>query len=343
MMWRILFAAAMAAPVLADEVARPVVSEIAAPGPVQPRSFTGTVEAEVTTNLAFLTLGRVASLPVTAGDVVRSGDVLATLDQVSLNEDLAAAEAALQGARAQAEFAQQSLDRVKQLVARNVASQAQLESAQAAVATSAAAVVAGEADLARARDAAGYSQLTAPMDGIVTQTLVDPGTVVSVGTPVLTLAGLSGREAVVDVPAEFLALLPNNAAFEVTGRGSSPLRAVLSRVEPSANEGTRSRRLRLTLQDAPASYRLGSLILARLAGAETSVMTLPQQAIVGEAGKPRVWRVGEGRKVVLVPITLGTDLGGRVVVTAGLSAGDEIVVRGVNSLTEGQMVGEGVQ
>lgn len=321
-----------------EEAARPVVTEIVSPGPVQNRSFTGTIEAEVTTNLAFLTLGRVATLPVSAGDKVKQGQVLATLDQVTLNEDLASAEAALQGAMARAQFAQQSYDRAKQLVSRGVATAAQLESAQAGLDTAKAAVAASEADLTQARDAAGYSELKAPMDGIVTATLVETGTFVSVGTPILTLAGIGGREAVLDVPTEFLALLNPGDVFTITGRGSDPVQGVLRLVEPVADKGTRSRRLRLALQDPPESYRLGSLISAQLAAKAADVMTVPASAIVD--GK--VWVVGDQRKVAQVPVILGAATGSRVIVTGGIESGQEIVVRGVHSLTEGQTVGEGI-
>lgn len=341
----------LAAPAMAETEAsapeasalRPVISEIVTPGPVQPRSFTGTVEAEVTTDLAFQTLGRIATLNVASGDRVKAGDVLATLDQVTLNEDLAAAQAALQGARAQEDFARQSYDRMQELVSRAVATDAQMESAQAALDTARANVSTAEANLVSAQDAAGYSALHAPMDGIVTSTAVETGTVVAVGTTVLTLAALAGREAVLDVPPDFLALIHVGDTFEVTGRGSPPVMARLRIIEPSAGTGTRSRRIRLTLEDPPQTYRLGSLISARLAGTTAAVVTLPEVAIAGTPGAPQVWQVGEGRKVHLVPVTLGAQLGGRVVVTAGLAAGAEIVVRGVHSLTEDQTVGEGLR
>lgn len=323
--------------------ARPVISQIVARGTVQSRSFIGTIEAEVTTPLAFLTLGRLATLPVATGDKVHKGDILATLDQVTLDEDVTAAEAALQGAQARADFARQSFARTEQLVQRGVASTAQQEAAQAARDTAEAAVTAAEADLTRARDAASYSALRAPRDGVVTATLVEPGTVVSIGTPILTLAGLTGREAVLDVPAEVLALLKLGDAFEVQGRGSPPITGTLKVIEPSAGQGTRSRRLRLTLVDAPASYRLGSLISARLSAKAIAVMTLPKAALAGTAKAPAVWRVTEGRKVALVPVTLGQDLGEDVIITGGIAAGDEIVVRGVHSLTEGQSVGERIE
>ena len=348
MRFGLLILTVLANPAFADteppalQVPRPVVSETITPAAAQTRPFTGTVEAQVTTTLAFLTLGRVATLAVAAGDRVRQGAVLATLDQVSLDEDLSAAQAALQGAQARAVFAVQSFERVQALVKRGVAATAQQEQAQAAADTAKAGVVAAEADLARAKDAATYSALTAPMDGVVTATLVDPGTVVSVGTPILTLAGLTGREAVLDVPSETLSLLHLGDAFTVTGRGTAPISGTLTRIDPSAGSGTRSRRIHLALVDPPPSFRLGSLISAHLAAQSLSVITIPQKALIGPQDAPQVWRVGAGRKVGRVFVTLGEVVEDRVVVTSGLVAGDEIVVRGVNALTEGQTVGPAV-
>lgn len=344
----LLILAVLATPVFAEteppvlQGPRPVVSEIITPAAAQARPFTGTVQAQVTTTLAFLTLGRLATLAVTTGDRVTQGAVLATLDQVSLDEDLSAAQAALQGAQARAVFAVQSFDRVQSLVQRGVAATAQLEQAQAALETAKAGVVAAKADLARAKDAASYSALTAPMDGVVTATLVDPGTVVSVGTPILTLAGLIGREAVLDVPPESLSLMQLGDAFTVTGRGSAPISAKLTQIDPSAGSGTRSRRIHLTLFDPPPTYRLGSLITAHLAAQSLSVITIPQKALTGPPESPQVWRVGAGRKVDLVAVTLGDRLEDRVIVTSGLAAGDEIMVRGVASVTAGQSVGPAV-
>ncbi len=348
MRFGLLILAALANPACAEtepmaaEIARPVVSEIVTPGSAQSRPFTGKVEAQMTTTLAFLTLGRVATLAVATGDRVTQGTVMATLDQVSLDEDVSIAQAALQGAQARGLFAAQSFERVKALVKRGVASVAQREQAQAALDTANAAIVAAEADMARAKDAASYSVLTAPMDGVVTATLVDPGTVVSVGTPILTLAGLNGREAVLDVPTETLSLMHIGDGFTITGRGSAPISGQLERIDPSVGTDTRSRRIHLTLVDPPPTYRLGSLISAQPAAQSLSVITIPQKALVGRQDAPQVWRVGAGRKVGLVAVTLGDAVDDRVIVTSGLTAGDEIVVRGVTSLIAGQTVGAAI-
>ncbi|NBZ86523.1 efflux RND transporter periplasmic adaptor subunit [Stagnihabitans tardus] len=323
------------------ETARPVVTEIVSADAVQVRLFTGVIEAEHQSALAFQTAGRVASLNLTVGDRVTRGQVLATLDQVTLSEDAEAARAALSSAQAGAELAQASFDRVTELNARGVASTQVLDAARQARDTATAQAEAAAANLRRALDAEGFGALTAPEDGVVLSIAVKPGTVVSAGTPVVTLALGSGREAVLDLPADYLPLIGLDSPFRLYSRvtGAEPLTGHLRLIEPVADTATRSRRIHVTLPQAPDLWRIGALVRAELVTDAAPVITLPREAVTG--GK--VWVVTADRKASLVPVTLGATLGARIVVTQGLSEGQEVVVKGVNSLTEGQELGERVE
>jgi multidrug efflux pump subunit AcrA (membrane-fusion protein) len=100
----------------------------------------------------------------------------------------------------------------------------------------------------------------------------------------------------------------------------------------------------LTLTAPPPAYRIGSLIRAQpTARTRAPLFTLPQTAIRREGEAAAVWRVDPvTRAVALVPVTLDPQgVGDRAAVTEGLQDGDEIITRGVNSLTEGQIVGAG--
>ena len=186
--------------------------------------------------LAFQTPGRIADRALAVGDVVRAGQVLATQDQISLQEDVDAAQAANQ---ASAEAAAQNLARVKELAARAVATSLALDAAQSTNDTAAAEAAAAEAkaaaaDRKRAKDAAGFAALTAPAEGVVLSIAVKAGTVVAAGTQVLTLALGPGRKAVLDIPADFLPVLTTGRAFALPGRlpATGPLTATL-RQDPS--------------------------------------------------------------------------------------------------------------
>lgn len=342
----LLLALLLATPAWAEDAPRPVVSEIVSADTLRQRSFTGVIEAEQTSTLAFQTAGRLASLPWAVGDRVQAGQALATLDQVTLAEDVDTAQAALDSARAAAETAAQNLGRVQELANRGVASAATLDAAERASATATAQAQAAEADLKRAEDAAGFGTLTAPAEGVVLSIAAKPGAVVAAGAPILTLALGPGREAVLDVPADYLSLLTPGRTFTLQGRlaGAAPLIGTLRRVEPVADASTKSRRIRVSLTDPPPAWRIGSLVTAELAAQAQPVITLPLSAIAGSATAPQVRTVtGTPRTAHQVPVGLGATLGDRVVVTEGLAIGDEVVVKGVHSLTEGQPVGERVE
>ena len=68
-----------------------------------------------------------------------------------------------------------------------------------------------EAQLSQAEDAAAYGTLLAPREGIILSTQAEPGTLVSPGTAILELVDVLGREAVIDVPTEYVTLLPRRA------------------------------------------------------------------------------------------------------------------------------------
>jgi len=334
-------------PAMAEELARPVISEIITADPTRQRSFAGTIEAGSTSVLAFQTIGRVASIDVSEGDVVTRGQSLASLDQITLEEDVRVAEAALVSAEATAQAAAQQLIRAQELAQKGVASSERLEGAQRSNDTAIAQATAAKADLARAKDAARFGTLTAPLDGVILSTSVDPGTVVSAGTQVLTLAALQGREAVIDVPADYLALLPSNATFTIQSRSPNiaALTGRLRLIEPVADASVRGRRIRVQLpEDAPSVYRIGSLVAATLNAEADPLTTLPLSAVVGEAPDTSVWRVDPtSRAVTATAVSLGKTVGDRVIVTSGISPGDEIVVRGVHSLKDGQIVGERIE
>lgn len=328
-------------PALADPAPRPVVSERVTGSAVASRDFPGVIAAEVETTLGFQTAGRIETRPVVAGDAVTAGQVLATLDQVTLAEDVAAAEAGLRAARADADFAAQSLVRAQELHRRGVAPQATLEAAEAKATAARAAVSAARADLTRARDAARFGRLTAPAAGVVSQVLAEPGTVVTPGTPVLRLATAAGREAVIDVPEDMLAVLPKDARFTIETRGDGALTVAgrLRLIEPVADASTRAHRLRIALDGGGPGFRLGTLVTARLDLPEAPLLTLPLAALRPGTDPPQVWRIGPDRRAEAVAVRLGQRLDDRVVITSGLAPGDEVVIRGIRSITPGQPLG----
>ncbi|TRW95052.1 efflux RND transporter periplasmic adaptor subunit [Paracoccus sp. M683] len=337
---------------IADEAAaagapRPVVTEIVSDSDIKARSVPGIVAARNQVTLAFQTLGRLVARHVELGDDVKAGEILAELDPDDLEDNVRAASAALDAAEVQLSTTQATAERTRALAQRNVASTAQLEKAEQALAAAAAAVEQARSELIRARDAEGFAQMAAPFDGVISSVLANPGAVLNAGDAVVQLSAQDSREAVIDLPEAALSEMKDAAVFTVwqDDDPATETRGTIDRIEPLADMATRTRRVHLSLEQG-SHLRLGSLIRARLAGETDIAMTLPEQAVFSRDGQAHVWRVarqGDQATVAAVPVTLGASLQGRVFVNAGLEQGDEVVIRGVNSLNEGQQVGERVE
>lgn len=322
-----------------------VVSRILSSESIQQRRFSGSIAARNEFVLGFQTIGRIAELSVDVGDRVKKGDVIALLDQVSLQEQVDAAEASLSAEQAEADFYETQFERVRTLRQRNVSSQADEESALAQKDAALAQVEAAKADLNAANEALEYAKLIAPSDGIVIETPAEQGSVVVSGERVVTLASLSARDAVIDVPTEMLPAITPETVFHValTGAELDPVEARLRLVEPVTDETLRNRRIRLALENPGPDYRINALVdVWPAAQGSDAILMIPNDAILDVEGTPAVWRVGPGRVVEKVDVTISVILR-ETVISDGVAEGDEIVVKGIHSLTEGQTVGARIE
>lgn len=304
--------------------------------------------------------GRLVDLAVAEGQRVRQGQVLARVDPVqaaseveALASQVRALEAEVAAAAARAQEAAQALERARQLSADGVLPRSELDAALAAAESSRAQVEAsrrrvaqGRAQLLRARDSLAKTEITAPMDGVVTRLAVREGEMVVVGvqnqpgTILMTLSDLSSINAEVKVAeAEVLRLAPGQQAFvtleavpgrELTGRvveiGASAL--------PVVGTGAAAREFKVVIRlDAPdPALRPGLTCDARILAQEArDVLTVPLQAVVLRtvSGSERtgVFTLREGR-ARFVPVETGIIGGLEIEVKegTGVKEGDEIVV-----------------
>ena len=332
---------------------RPVVSEILSDRAARPRPVPGFIAARNEVALAFLTLGRVTQRDVDLGDAVEMGAVIARLDPEDLDGQVRAAEAAVAAAQAQYDTTLATTERTRHLAIRDVASTAQLEQAENALAAAESALRQAQSQLVRARDQQGFAEIIAPFDGVISAVWAEPGEVVQAGAPIVTLSGRDPREAVIDLPETELQGMRAGTLWTVWQAATPDLRftAPVDRIAPLADARTRTRRVRLSLPPE-APFRLGAMIRASRNGQQGQDLTLPASAILQEGdaladGPAQVWVVtrdagADAGTVALQPVTIALRPDGRVNVT-GLPAGTEIVTRGIHSLTEGQPVARRVE
>jgi membrane fusion protein, multidrug efflux system len=322
------------------EPVRPVLSIVVQPPASESAAAVGTIQPRYESNLGFRVLGRITARPVNIGDVVSKGQRIAAVDPTPLGLAVQSAKADLSKAQALLENAIGTEERKRVLIGTEATTKQMLDDAEQVRAGAQAQVAHARANLAKAVEQLGYTEIKADFDGVVTAVGAEVGQVVSPGQSVVTIARLDVREAVVDVGADFPAALTAGLPFTVSLQllPDVQVEGKIREVAPQADQLTRMRRIRIALNDPPESFRFGSTIVAKLSKTDSPALRVPAGAVLKQGAGTFVWLVEEPTSTVsLRKVDLLEESGGYRV-NGGLAAGARIVTVGIHSLKQGQQV-----
>jgi membrane fusion protein, multidrug efflux system len=319
---------------------RPVLYVKAEPRAQQTYGFVGTVEPRYSTNLAFRTLGRIISRNVDVGDTVTHGETVATIDSTALDLSLQAARADLASAEAQFANASASEERQRALFEQGNIAQAMYDTARQARDAASANLEKAQAALSQAEDQRGYAQLKSDFDGVVSQVAAQVGQVVSAGQTVMTVARSDVREAVVDIPDSMIGGIPEGSPFDVVLQSAPSIRASgrVRQIAPQSDPVTRTRRVRITLDNPPPAFRLGSMISATRHVTVQPSVVLPLSALLEENGRTFVWIADPATLTVRKQEVQIVSRDGSSFAAGNIADGALVVTAGVHSLKEGEKV-----
>jgi RND family efflux transporter MFP subunit len=190
-----------------------------------------------------------------------------------------------------------------------------------------------------AHDQGDYSILLADSDGIVVDTLAEPGQVVAAGQTVIKLAHAGPREAAVFLPETIRPHIGSQAQATLYGSKES-VSARLRQLSDAADTSTRTFEARYVLQGQGAAAPLGATVTVRLPQpSATDVFSLPNGAITDRGSGPGVWVVLPGKSTVSFrPVKVARIDDENTYILSGIHAGDRIVALGAHLLSEGQQV-----
>ncbi|MBB5703202.1 RND family efflux transporter MFP subunit [Ochrobactrum daejeonense] len=322
------------------ETVRSVLYTVVEPKPVTQTGFAGTIEPRYSTDLAFRVLGRVVDRPVQVGDLVGKDQMVAMLDPSNLDLAVQSARADLASAEAQYANASASEERQRILLKGNNVSQADYDSAKQANDSAQAELQKAQAGLRKAQDQRSYAVLRPDFDGVVSATDVEVGQVVAAGQTVMTVARPDIREAVVDIPDSMTQYFDPGTPFNVQLQADPDVagKGTVREVAPQADAQTRTRRVRISLDNPPEAFRLGATIRAAMVLPEQKVVTLPIQALLDENGRTSIWIIDPQKQTVSLHDVQVTDRRGNSFVAGGVDIGSYVAIAGVHELKEGQKV-----
>ncbi|CAG2155110.1 Multidrug resistance protein MdtA [Cupriavidus yeoncheonensis] len=306
-------------------------------------SYSGEIRARYESQLGFRTGGKIVARLVDVGAHVKRGQVLLRLDPTQEALQVTAASADVDAARSRVAQARVDVKRIEQLLARNFASQAELDQQRLALDQSEAQL---RSALARQRlnaNQEGFTTLVADRDGVVSTISAEAGQVVAAGQSVVTVAADGEREVAINIPESRVEELRKAKALQVSvwAHPDKAWTGSLRELAPDTDSVTRTYSARISIQHPDETLlRLGmtaSVFAPDVDG--NRAIRLPLTAIVDRGNSSQVWIVPpKSSRVQARDVQLGSAQKDSVLVTAGLFGGETVVTAGVHMLKAGQRV-----
>lgn len=318
----------------------PMVRVATAPAAIDgKRQFTGVVSARIESQLGFRVPGKIVERLVDTGQTVRRGQLLMRIDAADYALAQAAQDQNVAAAKARAVQAEADEARYRDLVGAGAVSGSTYDQIKAAALAARAQLQAAEAQARVSRNAAGYAVLVADADGVVVETLGEPGQVVAAGQTVVRLAHAGPREATIALPETLRPAVGSTATASVFGNdAAAPAR--LRQISDAADPRTRTFEARYVLDGALASAPLGATVTIALPGAtKTGGRAVPLGALYDSGKGPGVWIVDAKTSTVSWRAVQLAAVGEETAtVAAGLAAGERFVALGAHMLHQGERV-----
>jgi membrane fusion protein (multidrug efflux system) len=287
------------------------------------------------------------------GSEVKEGQVLFQIDPAPQQAALSAAQANLASAQATYANAKVAADRARQLAPQKFVSQSDLDNAQAAERSAAAAVQQAQANVATARINLGYTSVAAPIAGRAGKQQVTEGALVGQGdatllTTVDQIDPLYVNFSLGINELESMKAAQRDGSLQLTGEGEAKVQVILSDGSVFSKEGlldfsdtvvdpaTGAVSLRARIPNPEKSLLPGMFVtLKATLGERKNAFLIPQDAVLRDAGGAYVLLVGADGKVARKSVTTESPRDGQWVVTSGLAANDQVIVSGVQKVQPG--------
>jgi len=326
-------------------------------------SAIGTLTAPEQVTVTAETAGRVAAVRFREGDRVQRHQALLILERER-------AAAAVQEAAAQVQRQAKSLERREELATQDYVAESELDRAEASAEQA-------RAELRIAAEDLANQVVEAPFGGVVGRRLVSPGAFVEPGTPVATLSEVSDLDLLFDVPGARLGRVELGQRVEAT-TPAFPQRTFegeVTFVGTQVDAGTRTLPVEATFDNADRLLKPGMFLDLALITGERQVVRVPEAAVVtrgpsaivyaldddasagkSDTGPPDAATSGGARNtdsageptpssrndkapmVARRPVSTGVRRDGWVEITDGVSAGERVVVAGLQGLRDGMRV-----
>ncbi|MGA0601915.1 efflux RND transporter periplasmic adaptor subunit [Caulobacter sp. KR2-114] len=308
--------------------------------------FTGRLEAIDTVELKPRVSGQLVAAPFAEGARVRKGQVLFQIDPRPFQAEVDRLAAEAKRARARAELAIADDGRAQRLLAQNAIAKEEAERLSSEARSAQADLGAAQAALRAAQLNLSFTRVTSPIDGRVSKAMITRGNLVTPADLLTTVVSDTPIYAAFNTDEQtylkYAASQRGDGAPVYMGLMTEqgfPHAGKLHFLDNAVDAHSGTIAGRAVFDNADGAFTPGLFARIRLVSQTSSPVALaPEQALGADLGKRFVLVVGPGNRVMYRPVTLGRAVGEYRIVTAGLNAGDRIVVSGLQKVKPGDVV-----
>ena len=315
-----------------------------------PATIKGVQDVEIRPKIS----GFITKMCVNEGDVVKAGQLLFVIDNVTYEAAVNQAKASVNAAQSSLNTAKLTYENNQKLFDNNVIGTYELQSSKNSYESAEAALAQAEANYVSAKQNLDFCYITSPSDGIVGDLPYKVGALVSSSStePLTTVSKISSMQVYFSMTEKELLSLTRNAGgmdaaikdfpavkLQLADGSTYDLEGRVAAVSGVVDSSTGSVSLRADFDNPQQLLKSGASGTIIVPQTETDAIVIPQEAVSQVQDRLFVYVVGEGNKLKYSSITVNAQNDGvNYIVTDGLSAGDRIVVKGISSLSDGMEI-----
>lgn len=291
------------------------------------RQRTGSLQSNQDVDIYNQEEGQIIELPYFEGDTVTKGDVLVRLDDRLIMSQLARTQALRKKAAL-------DLKRMSRLANKQMMAEADMTRVETELAVA-------KSDEETLKTRLEYATIVAPITGVISQRLSEPGNIAQRYTHLLTISDLSSLTTEVTVSDLLINKLSVGAELDIQIDAllrSEPIKGKIKRIHPNLDPLTRTGIVEISLNPVPEGARPGQLARVTLRSDPAERLLIPYSGLRRSSAGEYVFVIDDQLVAKEVSVVSGLRINGQVEILKGLNAGENVVTRGFTNLQENKKV-----
>ena len=300
--------------------------------------FSGKIKADDKTVLSTKIIGQIEQVLVKEGEKVRKGQLLVKIQSNDLSAKQSTAKSGVKAAKLNMDNTSKNYSRIKNLHAKHSATDKELEDMSVANEAAIAGYNDAKHHLAEINDYLSYANLRSPINGFVSQKMINVGDLAKPGFPILIIESLSELKIELSIPEFEISKfeLNDNVTISVDAANLIAGKGNVDRIIPSTASGQFKVIVSLTEQNE--LLKPGMFARVNLLKDKENVLLIDKQLLVIKGQLTGIYTVNQQGEAMLRWIRLGKEYGDKAEVIAGLIDGEKIITSTTSKLTDGALV-----